>query len=259
MRTLRITSPYMRGIDVVTVQKRLGVRTDGVYGSVTGGAVKDWKWRTGYHRKFVNTDYTASDQAYMTGTKKRTALMKIRASRRAKKAPSTELQNKALHYMRAWAADGLKELPASSNQVPALMREGRALGVGWQSNMGWPWCAYSVMLAALKAGSSTGKQGLVDDKFNALYVPEIESLARAGKYGMRVVGWSEAKPGDFVTFNWDGGVPDHIGMLVDTEVGYAVTVEGNTSSGSAGSQSDGGGVYIRHRDRTQIQAIIRYS
>lgn len=257
MRTLRITSPYMKGEDVVALQKRLRLRTDGVYGPVTGGAVKAWKWRAGFHKKFVNQEYTASDHAYMTGAKKRTPLMAIRSKRRAKSAPSGELQSKALHYMRGWA--GLKESPAYSNKVPALQAEGVRLGVGWEAQMGWPWCAYSVMLAALKAGSVTAKAGLVEDKFNALYVPEIESLARAGKHGMRVVGWTEAKPGDFVTFNWDGGVPDHIGMLISTDVGSAQTVEGNTSSSNAGSQSDGGGVYVRNRDRTQIQAIIRYS
>jgi hypothetical protein len=262
MKTYKLTSPYMRGDDVLAVQKKLNLRTDAIYGPVTAGAVKAWKYRFGYPEKHINLNYTRSDRAYLFGTKEKTVPMKYRAKSRAKKAPAAGvavMRQKSLHHMRSWAGQGLVEKPAHSNKVPTLQRIGSELNVGWEANMGWPWCAYAVMLAALKAGSSTARQGLVENKFNALYVPEIESHARAGRYGMRVVGWGEAKPGDFVTFNWDGGVPDHIGMLVQTEVGFAVCVEGNTSPSTAGSQSDGGGVYVRNRDRSQIQAIIRYS
>jgi cell wall-associated NlpC family hydrolase len=78
---------------------------------------------------------------------------------------------------------------------------------------------------------------------------------------MRLVSWDNAKPGDFVTFNWDGGVPDHIGMLVERYPDSAKCVEGNTSptNGPGMSQSNGGGMYVRHRDRSQIQAIIRWT
>lgn len=259
MKTLRLTSPYMRGDAVLTIQKRLNLRTDGVYGPVTAGAVKAWKWRTGYHKKFVNQEFTASDMAYLTGKTPRTALMKVRAKRRLKREPGGYAQVAATKIMKSWASEHLTEYPANSNIVPRLRAVGKEKGVGWEADMGYPWCAYAVMLAALNAGSETAKVGLVEDKFNALYVPEIESLARQAKYGMRIVGWTEAVPGDFVTFNWDGGVPDHIGMLLSVGVGDAMTVEGNTSPSNAGSQSNGGGVYVRNRDRSQIQAIIRWS
>jgi hypothetical protein len=261
MRTLTLTSPYMRGDAVLTIQKRLNLRTDGIYGPATAGAVKSWKWRTGFHTKFVNTNCTASDFAYLTGKLERTYLMKVRSKRRAKSAAAgIGEQDRAAKIMRAWAADGLVEQPANSNVVPRLRTIGREQGVkSYYSTMGYPWCAYSVMLAALNAGSETAKRGLIDGAFNPLYVPEIESLARQGKFGMRIVGWSNARAGDFVTFNWDGGVPDHIGMLLSVGVGDAMTVEGNTSPSNAGSQSNGGGVYVRNRDRSAIQAIIRWS
>lgn len=262
MKTYIVTSPYMRGDEVLELQKKLGLRTDAVYGPITAGAVKAWKYRFGYPAKHINTNYTASDRAYLFGVKKQSLAMKARAKARRKTvspALAEDRRLRALHVMRTWASEGLVESPANSNVVPSLVRQGKAQGVGWEANMGYPWCAYSVMLAALKVGSPTAKQGLVDNKFNALYVPEIESLARQGKYGMRLVGWGQAQPGDFVIFNWDGGVPDHIGMLVETEVGYAVCVEGNTSPSSAGSQSNGGGVYVRNRDRSLIQSIVRWS
>lgn len=257
MKTLKLTSPYMRGDNVITIQKRLNLRTDGVYGPITAGAVKAWKWRVGYHKKFVNQDFTASDMAYLTGKKPRTALMKVRSKRRAKDLLPSRKQEHAYKIFKSWA--NLTEEPAGSNVVPRLSGIGRSAGVGWEAQMGYPWCAYSAMLAALQAGSETARMGLIENKFNALYVPEIESLARAGKYGMRLVGWGEAQPGDFVTFNWDGGVPDHIGMLLSVGVSDAQTVEGNTSPGNTGSQSNGGGVFVRNRDKSVIQAIIRWS
>tara|TARA_R110000868_G_scaffold161309_3_gene391467 strand:- start:1500 stop:2282 length:783 start_codon:yes stop_codon:yes gene_type:complete len=260
MKTLKLTSPLMRSDMVLAVQKKLRVRTDGVYGPVTAGAVKRWKWAFGYHKKFVNQDFTASDYAYLFATRPKTALMKVRTSRRSRKpAPPVSAQSKALKIMQTWAAQGLKEQPAGSNKVPRLHDIAKAKGIStYYSNMGYPWCAFAVMLAAHNAGSSTAKAGFAG-KFNVLYVPDIEAQARSGRHGMRLVGWPDARPGDFLTFNWDGGVPDHIGMLVGTEVGYAVTVEGNTSSSTGGSQSNGGGVYIRHRDRSVIQSIIRWT
>lgn len=259
MKTLRLTSPLTRGDNVLAIQKKLGIRTDGTYGPVTAGAVKNWKWYFGYHKNYVNQEFTASDWAYLFGEKAKTPLMKVRASRRKPKPVPMSEHEHALKIMQTWAAEGLKESPAGSNRVPRLQAVGKAQGLNsYYYNMGWPWCAYSAMLAAHNAGSASAKAGFAG-KFNVLYVPEIEAEARAGRHGMRLVGWKDARPGDFVIFNWDGGVPDHIGMLVGTEVGYAVTVEGNTSADSGGSQSNGGGVYIRHRDRSTIQSIVRWA
>lgn len=251
----------MRGQDVREVQRRLGIKVDGIYGPATAGAVKAWKWRHGFHKKFVNGQVTASDFAYLSGKLPKTALMKVRAKRRAKAADKAAgKQLRAMRNMVGWANKALVEQPRNSNVVPYLSRRGKALGVpAGYYRMGWPWCAYAVMLAALEEGSATARDGLMRSRFNPLYVPEIEAMARAGRYGMRVVSWDNAKPGDFVTFNWDGGVPDHIGMLVERYSTSAKCVEGNTSPTNAGSQSNGGGVYVRHRDRSQIQAVIRWT
>lgn len=260
MKTLKLTSPPTRSDVALQVQKKLGLRTDGIYGPVTAGAVKRWKWLFGYHKKHVNQDFTRSDYAYLFGKKPKTKLMQVRAKRRRPKPEDLGMRGSAVKVMSAWADARLVELPANSNKVPRLQDIGRSHGVKpYYAAMGWPWCAYSVMLAALTAGSTTAKQGLVEGKFNPLYVPEIESLARAGRFGMRQVGWGEARPGDFVVFNWDGGVSDHIGMLVSIDGPVARCVEGNTSPTSAGSQSNGGGVYIRNRDRSSIQSLIRWS
>lgn len=264
-RTLWLTSPYMHGDDVLAVQKRLGaVRTkDGVYGPITANAVKDWKYRVGFPLKFVNQSLTASDWKYLSGQWPRTLAMKVRtASRLRSKEPASVVgkQAKAVAIMAEWAGQGLKEIPAHSNKVPRLQEIGRGHNVRqFYSNMGYPWCAYAVMLAALGAGSSTADKGLRQGLFNPLYVPEIWYLAQRGQYGFRAVDWADAQPGDFVIFNWDGGVPDHIGILKYRGSQSCTCIEGNTAPSSAGSQSNGGGVYVRDRSRAVIQGFVRWS
>lgn len=76
----------------------------------------------------------------------------------------------------------------------------------------------------------------------------------------RKLGWVKYRPerGDLVLFDFDGdgNTDDHIGIVVNVlgrgRILTLRTVEGNTSSGKAGSQADGGGVYIRTR-------VVRHS
>ena len=60
----------------------------------------------------------------------------------------------------------------------------------------------------------------------------------------------DAQPGDVVIFDWDESTAatDHVG-IVEANLGGGVlqTIEGNTSSGAAGSQSAGNGVWRRQR------------
>lgn len=68
----------------------------------------------------------------------------------------------------------------------------------------------------------------------------------------------DARPGDIVLFDWDGsGDADHVGFVELNKGSYIQTIEGNTSSGSSGSQSNGGGVYRRTRFWSTVIAVIR--
>lgn len=77
--------------------------------------------------------------------------------------------------------------------------------------------------------------------------------------------WTEnAQPGDIVFFNWNGshGLADHVGIVesvdwISHNVPVLVTIEFNTSSGLAGSQSDGGGVYRRRRSNLYVVGFGR--
>jgi hypothetical protein len=96
-------------------------------------------------------------------------------------------------------------------------------------------------------------------KFNALYTVDILNKALNNQCGMRVVGASQAQPGDLVMMNFPGGDPrvDHVGMVRKAPAGGSVeTVEGNTSL--AGSQDNGGGVFFKNRPLSNVSAFIRY-
>ena len=66
---------------------------------------------------------------------------------------------------------------------------------------------------------------------------------------MRKVSIEEAQRGDVVLYDWDeDGRTDHVG-IVEANLGgrWLQTIEGNTSSSNAGSQSAGNGVWRRQR------------
>ena len=67
----------------------------------------------------------------------------------------------------------------------------------------------------------------------------------------------DAQPGDVVIYDWDGGGTDHVGFVEKNLGGGTLqTIEGNTSSGSYGSQSAGNGVWRRVRNQS-IAYVIR--
>lgn len=88
----------------------------------------------------------------------------------------------------------------------------------------------------------------------------IRNATKNTKY--HVTNKKDAKAGDIVLFNWDGNlsvnnVSDHVGIVEKNCGSYIQTIEGNTSSGNSGSQSNGGGVYRRTRNWNVVQMIIR--
>lgn len=258
-RDLRLTSPNMRGSDVRILQEKLGKvhKTDGVYGTVTASAVKDWKWRIGLPEHQVNTTLRMGESEYLFG-KQRSLLMQARTKSRLKKAEAAKNRAAvARSEMVRWANLGWREYPSGSNRVPQL--ETLSLKQGWPTNMGWPWCAFATTLSGLIAGLSASQAGR-SGKYNTLYCPAILAEARAGRNHLRVVDWSQARDGDLVLFDWDDdGVADHIGRLNgDPDPGLIVdTVEGNTSYDNTGSQSNGGAVALRTRSKTDIVAVVR--
>ncbi|WP_297156761.1 CHAP domain-containing protein [uncultured Ellagibacter sp.] len=126
----------------------------------------------------------------------------------------------------------------------------KKVGDSYFGTSGVPYCAMFTSYCLDWAGvSAAGIPGA--------YVPWILSAnADAG----RLVRNEDAEPGDLVMFDWQGdGVADHIGIVEENhpDGSWMQTIEGNTSPGNGGSQSNGGGVYRRARSYGSIIGVVR--
>jgi hypothetical protein len=112
---------------------------------------------------------------------------------------------------------GVREIPPGSN---------RTMFGRWFGADGVPWCAIfasycfdvgaGVVLCRGWHGAGVGPRGVA-------YVPTLSAWLRATG---RVV--DDPAPGDLVVFDWDGGLPDHAGLVVRALAdGRIETVEGN--------------------------------
>lgn len=115
---------------------------------------------------------------------------------------------------------------------------------------GVPYCAMFVAWVLNRAGQSC--PGMP----TAAVLTAYNGAKKSGALRSNV---RDAQPGDLVIFNWkDGGkVQDHIGFVEKNLGSYLQTIEGNTSSGTSGSQGNGGGVYRRTRSWGNVYAIVK--
>lgn len=145
---------------------------------------------------------------------------------------------------------GTVERPPGSNWGPKI--EGWIRAAGYTSPVPWCGCACNAFVMAGGVPSGAGWIG---------YTPAIVAHAKAGKGGWSWHGPTSGQPGDLVLFDTPGGDPAvHVGM-VEKKINDATyqTIEGNTSSGSGGSQSEGGGVFRRQRSTQGHFRIIGFA
>lgn len=242
MRSLRLTSPMMRGSDVAALQSLLSpeyyrAKVDGIYGEQTAAAVGRAKWALGYPKKRCTKAAGATLVAFLKEERKLPRSYKRRQAKRQKKYDLLRLRALAAARKKI----GLGEEPNGSNR--------NWLTKWWyRADVPAPWCAISVSHSYLKAGSKAFKRGR-----DWAYVPYLEHAARRGSRGLRKV--SRPLPGDIVTFNFDGGVADHVGIFERwvTPTTFSC-VEGNTDR--AGS-AEGGEQMIKVRHISLVSMFIR--
>ena len=138
---------------------------------------------------------------------------------------------------------GVRESPPGSNRTMF----GRWFGVD-----GVPWCAIfasycydvgaCVVLCRGWHGAGVGPRGVA-------YVPTLAAWLKATNRWV-----AAAEPGDLVIFDWDGGAPDHVGLVVRVHPERIDTVEGNTA---VGNDANGGEVMRRVRRPTEIAGFGR--
>lgn len=242
MKTLKLTSPYMRGPEVERMQRAmqrhgwLKGAADGVYGPLSAQSA----YRSKYWLGYLKLDQTAGDVllGYLDGSRPSTPAMKVRASARRTSQAQVPLRQKALNWLTSRIGD--KEHPAGSNRISWASE--------WYGLIG-PWCAMAVTRAYYEAGSQAFKRTQ-----RYAYVPYIVHDAHAGANNLTIT--KNPNPGDLVCFDWDGGgVADHIGLFVKWVSGKRQfeTVEGNTS---VGNNSNGGECMRRRRTVDQVQCFV---
>jgi hypothetical protein len=124
---------------------------------------------------------------------------------------------------------GVKEQPANSNRGPLIDQWQRMCGIAAA-----PWCGCFVNACLVAAGFSSQPW--------LRYCPWIEARAKSREGGWSWHPISKARPGDLVLYG--SAIAEHVELYI----GGGRTIGGNTSSGTAGSQSNGGAVCLRERN-----------
>lgn len=105
---------------------------------------------------------------------------------------------------------------------------------------GQPWCGALVSWVFQKAGAPLPNMG---KPYGFVYCPNAVHYAQTHNLFSND---GQYDPGDIVLYGTGGG--DHTGIVVSDNGSVLTTIEGNTSpEGAPGSQTNGGGVYLRHR------------
>jgi len=142
---------------------------------------------------------------------------------------------------------GVRESPPGSNRTPF----GRWFGVD-----GVPWCAIFVSYCFARGAGKVlcrGWHGAGVYPRGVTYVPTLEAWLRGTHRWLDR--HAPSRPGDLVIYDWDGGLPDHVGIVErPLAAGRIATVEGNTA---VGNDSDGGAVMRRTRSLASVSGFGR--
>jgi hypothetical protein len=245
-RTLALTSPHMTGGDVELLQKDLNARfaawdvpyavdVDGDYGMNTRDAAASILYGLGVQPGAEDGVSPVDRLKIRYGWDRLTAEEKVRQQDRAEwrrrladryGGGSVKI---ALDYARNHI--GVTEHPAGSNRGPQVDAWERACQV-----LAAPWCGCFVNGCLVAAG--------LPNTVWLRYCPSIEGVAKSGQGGWE---WThDPQPGDLVLYG--SREAQHVGIVEKTASGRDTqTIEGNTSNGPGGSQSNGGIVARRHR------------
>lgn len=123
-----------------------------------------------------------------------------------------------------------------------------ALAYPQWANSGYAWCGGFQVAAFKQAGVDLMRCAWW------FYTPYIKNFAQ------KIGAWKTSGQnfGDNVLFDWSlDGVIDHVGAAYpDPNASAFRSVEGNTSPGTAGSQSNGGGCWIRYRTKPTLRGWV---
>lgn len=139
------------------------------------------------------------------------------------------------------AKDVLKIAAGEIGNTESPPNSNRTKYGAWYGLDGNPWCMMFVQWCFDQAGLKLPRRtASCSDMLSwyRKYQPE------------RVV--TNPKRGDIIIYNFG-----HTGIVESVAAGTITAIEGNTSAGNTGSQSNGGGVFRRKRSKTLVTAFIR--
>lgn len=249
-RTLKLTSPAMHGSDVELLQqtinaqfKRWGVHhsidVDGQYGPHTRDALHTIMYGLGINQteddKGVTPRFRVKLRRRLLNPAER---VRYNARKQWRAALRKRYDGHGPAAAIAWAKSqvGVKENPAGSNRGPLIDTWERLCGI-----LAAPWCGCYVNRALMAAGFPAQPW--------LRYCPSIEAKARAGEGGWSWHAPHDARAGDLALYG--AGEAKHVGLVAQ----FQNTYEGNTSSGHAGSQ-DNGGIVAHRTDRDWSSAAF---
>lgn len=202
----------------------------------------DFREEAGHIPKPLRPGYKALRQfARSTKQRRKKLTRKIRRKKNRDKG-----RDKALAYARKQI--GTTEQPPGSNDGGKVRK--------WWSWLGYtfpvPWCGCFAGFSGIKKGKAN-----IPAKLRLGYTPYIDADAKAGQNGLTDVGADGCKKGTYVVFHFGAGGAKHVGIATGpVRDGLITTIDGNTSSGTSGSQDNGGGVFERTRP---ISQVIRFA
>jgi cell wall-associated NlpC family hydrolase len=276
-RPLHLTSPLMAGDDVKELQQAmlrlfihlkidwLPLADDGQDGRQTEHAAGFLVWALGLgagHRDPITKRHTITKatQHLLRNPDDRSRLEKLRAKRRAKKLAKirkaqSEGPDHAVSRAEAWI--GTTESPEGSNEGPTKKVGGETGGITfWERYWGLGACYWCLVFAMYFVRAVGGARFKTNAVVNAA---EVERMAKAHIEGFVAVPFDQRRRGDVILCCFDGsGVPDHGELCRNGEGGQAEThdVGGNTSF-EGGSQSNGGAVALKIRERAVVTCVAR--
>jgi len=119
-----------------------------------------------------------------------------------------------------------------------------------------PWCDMAVSKIYFDAGMIRAIAPKNKPKGFASCDEHLKYLAANGQ----LVPVGQARQGDLVFYQFDNDAqPDHVGIVKgnNLRLKYIYAWEGNTSGNNKGSQSNGGGFYLKKRGYGVIMAVAR--
>ena len=260
-RGLSLATPTPRGADVKVLQGQLNkryrhfkvdkqVKQDGDFGPKTLKAAREIAFAMGVvgaaRKKLRKGRVSKGTQKLIRGRKK--TRLEVLATKRRKgyrrklrKRYAASAGQKVIRWCEAQI--GTTESPAGSNWGPKIS--------DWIKFTGYDfpvyWCGCFACFATVKVGGAK-----VPNRIRLGYTGYIVSDAKGSTNGLEEVSFDNARAGDIVVYTFD-----HIGVVERVSGTTLTAIEGNTSSGSSGSQSNGGGVFRRLRNRSDVLCIAR--